>query len=714
MGLVSSGGGWTLAVCVVCAAGIAFVLWQRKAARLFLFWRLGIIALILFIGAQFSLVRREQTERPLVAVVVDTSKSMRLTGRLKNAVLLLRETGGALEKRCRVRWYGFAASTGETADAARLEKLSCGQLTDIPQALWEVKNENKEDLAAMVLVTDGNQTGASFRERWAEELGVPVNVVSPGTVSRVRDAAVSSVQVGDFAFKNTPLEITAAVTAIGLAGKQLNVRLTTDDKEGRLLAAATVTPATDNETVKVPLRFTPETKGRFRYIAAIAPVQGEITTANNRKSIELEVMRDKIRVLFICGQPGPEYAFLRHTLKNDPSIDLVSFVILRNPESIALVPENDLSLIPFPVHTIFTRDIYDFDALILENFSYRGFGFMPDYFVNIRKWVVEKGGSLVMIGGENSFAAGGWAGTPVAEILPVECGQQQEQEEYALFTPRNEELQNAVTELDEDEKKNAALWAALPQLEGCRTLRPKPGASVLLRHPWNGEAVLAAWEIGKGRTAAVAPNTTWRWALGSTTPEAYTRFWNNVVRYLTARGDQKKLQILFDRPGYYAGQDFTMRVRSTDRVAGSALEIACTDPRGNRTLLPAKGHRRHEWVATGTFREPGKHAFTVSDRRNGSVCSRQTAVQEVEASLQQEESQLGVNESVLRDIADKSGGEYLQAASFNAEAVLKKVRKPKNREAADKKALWDSPVLLGLALLGLAGEWYMRRRKGYL
>ena len=33
---------------------------------------------------------------------------------------------------------------------------------------------------------------------------------------------------------------------------------------------------------------------------------------------------------------------------------------------------------------------------------------------------VDEGGGLAMIGGDLSFSSGGWAATPVADILPVE------------------------------------------------------------------------------------------------------------------------------------------------------------------------------------------------------------------------------------------------------------------------------------------------------
>ena len=54
----------------------------------------------------------------------------------------------------------------------------------------------------------------------------------------------------------------------------------------------------------------------------------------------MKVVRDKIRVLMVSGNPSMNYRFMRTALKNDPSIDLLSFVILRTPSDILNVPHS--------------------------------------------------------------------------------------------------------------------------------------------------------------------------------------------------------------------------------------------------------------------------------------------------------------------------------------------------------------------------------------
>src|SRR5207244_12736840 len=126
------------------------------------------------------------------------------------------------------------------------------------------------------------------------------------------------------------------------------------------------------------------------------------------KDFPLSVARDKIRVLLVCCSPTWDYRFLRQTLKHDPSIDLISFVILRTPTDVVNVPESQLSLIPFPTQRLFTEELKNFDLILFENFSYQLY--FPWYYLeNVRKYVLD-GVASAMIGVMLAFASGCAAG----------------------------------------------------------------------------------------------------------------------------------------------------------------------------------------------------------------------------------------------------------------------------------------------------------------
>src|SRR4030066_4215 len=122
----------------------------------------------------------------------------------------------------------------------------------------------------------------------------------------------------------------------------------------------------------VSLSFTPEEIGQKNLSISIPEQFGESLASNNRLNLSIKVVRDKIRILMVSGGPSMNYRFMRTALKNDPSIDLLSFVILRTPSDILNVPPQELSLIPFPVETLFSKESNRKDSPVSVRLSRSG------------------------------------------------------------------------------------------------------------------------------------------------------------------------------------------------------------------------------------------------------------------------------------------------------------------------------------------------------
>ena len=146
-------------------------------------------------------------------------------------------------------------------------------------------------------------------------------------------------------------------------------------------------------------------------------IAGERVLDNNAYAFTVQVIRDKIRVLQVVGRPSWDVRSLRSLLKRNPNVDLISFFILRTNESVDSARTHELSLIPFPTDELFYHELGSFDLVIFQNFTHRGFR-ISQYLPKIRDFVKD-GGGVVMIGGEQSFAGGGYANTAFASFLPV-------------------------------------------------------------------------------------------------------------------------------------------------------------------------------------------------------------------------------------------------------------------------------------------------------
>ena len=64
------------------------------------------------------------------------------------------------------------------------------------------------------------------------------------------------------------------------------------------------------------------------------------------------------------------------------------------------------------------EELFAYRAIILG--SVEAASFTPEQLRMLADFVSKRGGGLLMLGGRRSFAEGGWGGTPVGEVLPVE------------------------------------------------------------------------------------------------------------------------------------------------------------------------------------------------------------------------------------------------------------------------------------------------------
>src|SRR6185312_4561088 len=130
------------------------------------------------------------------------------------------------------------------------------------------------------------------------------------------------------------------------------------------------------------------------------------------------VTRERVRVLHVAGRPTNDVRALRQYLKGDASIDLVAFFILRTPTDNVNATQDELALIPFPVDELFSEHLPSFDAVILQDFDAQPYG-LEKYLPALSRYV-RTGGGLIMVGGSNSFVAGGYAGTELGKVLPID------------------------------------------------------------------------------------------------------------------------------------------------------------------------------------------------------------------------------------------------------------------------------------------------------
>lgn len=238
---------------------------------------------------------------------------------------------------------------------------------------------------------------------------------------------------------------------------------------------------------------------------SIPAAQGELTDRNNAAVVQINGVRDRLRVLLVSGEPNPGERVWRNLLKSDPSVDLVHFTILRPPEKQDGVPVSELSLIAFPTKELFVDKIKDFDLIIFDRYAMRGI--LPmSYMQNVVDYVQNGGTVLVTAGPEFGQVDSLWR-SPLSQILPVEPTSQIIEKG---FRP-------ALTDVGRRHPVTEGLEALAPEGGWGRWFRlievTKRSGQTLMSGP-DDKPLLVLDRVGKGRVAVLASDQSWLWGRG--------------------------------------------------------------------------------------------------------------------------------------------------------------------------------------------------------
>jgi hypothetical protein len=476
---------WLLAaLAALCMLALAPALWRRARG----WWLRGLcFAVVLLWLAGPRLVRETRESLPDIAVmVVDKTASMEVGDRAA-----LRD----------------AAAAKITADAARMPDMELRTVT-VPEGghdgtrLFTALDRALADiprarLAGIMMLTDGQ-----VHDIPAKPPGVPLHVLLPARGEQI-DRRLRIIEAPSYGIVGHTVTLKLAVDDLGVANPgsaELTVR-----RDGEP-AETTAVPANKELSLDIPI-----TRGGPTVIELAAePLPGEVSDLNNHAVVQINGVRDRLRVLLVSGEPHAGERTWRRLLKADPAVDLVHFTILRPPEKDDMTPLNELALIAFPVRELFQIKIKEFDLIILDRFSNRGI--LPaQYLRNIADYVRGGGGLLLSVGPEFSSPAS-LSFSPLGPVLPAEPISGAAGEVDAPFRP-------LVTPLGERHPVTAGLAGDAPGGtpkwgDWYRRLQPSSARGQAVMSGPDGQPLLLLDRVGEGRTALLLSDQIWLWSRG--------------------------------------------------------------------------------------------------------------------------------------------------------------------------------------------------------
>ena len=723
---------WGVAAAIALAGGLAWWAYARPPVALTPGQRVTLTALRLavLLAVVFLLLQPARTEPAppggVVALLVDQSRSMAITDadggrRIDRARAIVRDT---LEPMLAETAFGIATVDFDDSDLA-------GALAGVAERL------DGGDVAGVVLLTDGADTGDGDAVEAAARIGAPLHVVGIGATAPGIDLEVAGLTAGEAVAPGSLIDLTAtiathggsaALAASAAAGAaEGSLRLLEEDRlvEVRTFAASGEgTPAVERFRVPAapdrPIAYTVEVAGD-----AADPVPG-----NNRRTVLVPPAAGARRILMVEGAPGYEHAFLKRTWQADPGLTVDAVVRKgqndRGEQTFYVQGEAGRAAALADGYPLARADLFRYDAVVFANIEAEFF--RPEQLDLTASFVAERGGGLLLLG-PSALRRGGYAGSAIEPVLPVALVERlglSSVEDIAgadrvRMAPTDEGLAHPMMRLADTSDETRALWDAVPPLSGSVRLGPvRPGAAVLAAAPpGRGERterpMVVAQRYGAGRSMIFAGRGAWRWRmLLPSEDRTYETWWGQAARWLTA-GARDRLHVTARAAGFPEARvevQVDLRDEQFRPVGNADVAVVITDPAGDAEetrAAPAAEPGRYAVSARRTAAE-GMHLVEVTATLGGSTVERGRAWV-LAGGADPELADPWLRPSRLARMAEAGGGEYFDGSAVaGLPARIQETAPPPARRVT--RQIWHHPLVFLLLVTLLGAEWVFRRAWG--
>ncbi|MFQ5491989.1 MAG: hypothetical protein ACE5GE_14830, partial [Phycisphaerae bacterium] len=630
------------AACLVLATAVLLISRSEAAKR----WqqivlgilRGGLLALVLALLCRPVLVlQRERIEASRVVLLVDASQSMGRRERYQDADLARSLATGAgltgaadLPSRSRLELAVGALTAGDAAplravlknnqlhplvfadtvrpwatltDATGLSDLveslhalqPEGQATDLPGALSEtLRRYGDGRLAAVILASDaqtnvpGNLSAALSAARARQ---VPVIALRIGSPVPPHNVAVGPVLAEENVFRDDLTAIRCKVSVSGF-DRPTNVSLRLFDEQlGLMIDTRQIQLGGPQDHKQVEFRVKPSRMGTLAYRVEADPLPGEDNTDDNVDRIEIHVLNEKLRVLYVDSRPRLEYRYFKNALLREESVESSCLLLDADP---GFAQEGTYPIRRFPTSR---QELLRYDVVLFGDVDPTADWLSPTQARLLVDFVGEHGGGFGLIAGER-YAPHRFVGTPLEKLIPIridpDFSGRYTSALTSSFLPQltAEGRQARCFRFDRDPQVSEQLFETLPGLYWlARTLGPKPGAETLLVHPTlqtpaGRMPIMVLGRYGAGKTFFAATDDTWHWRrhTGEYLYDVYVVQLSRMLMRSSGTGQDRRLRLSTNRKTYAYGDRVELRLEVGDpellASLGTQTPVLLADARG--------------------------------------------------------------------------------------------------------------------------------------
>lgn len=658
-----------------------------------------------------------------IVVLVDSSRSMALTddGEQSRLQAILPTLTEDLLEPLQERGYILELQSfdGRLENVDQLLSVSAeNQSLITDQLTTALRAASNQALAGLILVSDGADNSGKLDELWYSQLqsyGVPVQTLGVGREVMTEDMEISAVSLPHSTIPNASLR--AEVTLQSGTARETLLKVYDGD---RILASQDVSLPGEGRKIQASIAIPTGDIGVRHLRFVLDPSAEEYNLENNELRHSLTVAQTQPRVLYVEGEPRWEYKFVRRAIEEAGFLHLHGLVQTSTNKSYRQgIDSPDQLADGFPT----TRDeLFNYQGLIIG--SQQAATLSSDQLDLIKDFVDVRGGSLLMLGGLNSLSDGGWQNTVVADILPLQLLETQNNtfvrnQVRAVITPAG--LRTPWLRISNESAGNQEAWDLLPEIADYQLVgEARPGATVLMevQHAVGTSPLLAYQRYGRGKTYMLATGGTWRWQMQMhSEDQSHETFWQSLLQEMISEVPQS---IDFDTDNNWYLDNSRIELSATIRDPGfepsgdASVEVQVRDSSGGvqRVELSPDASNPGTYIGAAVVDEPGLVQLDMTASL-GDIQLDPIRLFAERGDGQLEYFNTAQNSTFLKRIAAETGGSYFTPES--AADIMDELRFSNSGiTERDWLVLWSMPINFLLLIFLKLSEWALRRRWGRL
>lgn len=669
----------------ICLAGVIsialalFMYGYRSNYNRSLRWIFGILRTLTIFAVLLLLINPKfksdsyTVVKPKLPVLVDNSSSVNELSQSQEVLDLIKklQNNEALNEKFDVSFFKFGN------DFAEMDSLQFSEKnTNIYEALSATDQLFNDEVAPMLLISDGNQTLGNDYEFISRTIKNPVYPIIIGDSIQYTDLKIEQLNANRYAFlKNQfPVEVILVYQGDASVTSEFVVKQGTAVVYRKNISFSEV----DNTEI-VSFTLPASSVGLQKYSAEIKAIADEKNTVNNSKQFAVEVIDQATQVLVISNILHPDLGALNKSITSN---EQRRFEVKKPSESLAALQEAQLIVLYQPDRSF--ENVFSEIKKLNKN-TWIISGLQTDWnFLNNKQ-----------------------------EYFKKETGRQAEDVTAALQT-------NYSTFSVEDIGFND--FRPLKTTFG--TLLVDVPHEVLLKHTINGfetdSPLLATVEYNGQRSAIWDGEGLWKWRaqtyLNTNSFEAFDTFIGKLLQYLASNKRRSRLEVAHET-FYYNNNEIQLSAQYFDQNfvfdprASLVIKVINTETE-EETVFPLL-LKNNFYVVDLNSLESGTYTFTVYVE--GEAISRSGNFSILDFNVEQQF--LNPNIKKLQSVALATNGKAAFITDY--EAILKDLLAEDVYPSIQKNEqkvvpLVDWQYLLIFITLSLTLEWFIRKYNGLI